>query len=178
MEQLNHPGVRSKIELVHPGETMGKKSKSRKLAEAFGRAEQVAALPYRLRDEGLEFLVITSRRRKRLIVPKGWPMQGKENSAAAAIEADEEAGVKGVIAASPVGSFKYLKDVGPRAVPVIAAVFPLQVKKVKSRWKERKERKRMWLSADEAVARLDDGELSDLVKRYAEAFSREPSKAD
>jgi hypothetical protein len=36
----------------------------------------------------------------------------------------------------------------------------------------------MWLSADEAVARLDDGELSDLVKRYAEAFSREPSKAD
>jgi 8-oxo-dGTP pyrophosphatase MutT (NUDIX family) len=109
MEQLNHPGVRSKIELVHPGETMGKKSKSRKLAEAFGRAEQVAALPYRLRDEGLEFLVITSRRRKRLIVPKGWPMQGKENSAAAAIEADEEAGVKGVIAASPVGSFNYLK---------------------------------------------------------------------
>jgi 8-oxo-dGTP pyrophosphatase MutT (NUDIX family) len=79
-------------------------------------------------------------------------MPGKQDATAAAIEADEEAGVKGKIAASPVGSFAYVKNVGSRAVPVIAAVFPLHVKRAKSRWKERKDRKRKWLSADEAAA--------------------------
>jgi hypothetical protein len=42
------------------------------------------------------------------------------------------------------------------------------VKKVKSDWKERKDRKRKWLTADEAGAELDDSGLRALVQRYAD----------
>ena len=104
---------------------MSKKSRLKKLAARLGKLEQVAALPYRMGEQGLEFLVITSRRTKRLIVPKGWPMPGKHDAAAAAIEADEEAGVKGRIDPRPFGSFEYLKEVGSKPIPVEAASFPL-----------------------------------------------------
>lgn len=70
-------------------------------------------------------------------------MTGKEDSTAAGIEANEEAGVKGNIATSPVGSFEYFKDVS---------------------------------SHDEAAAKLDDGGLRDLVKKYADSFRRSSPK--
>ena len=47
---------------------------------------QVAALPYRVTDAGLEILLITSRRTHRWIVPKGWPAKGSTPSADAAIK--------------------------------------------------------------------------------------------
>ena len=150
---------------------MSKKSRLKKLAARLGKLEQVAALPYRMGEQGLEFLVITSRRTKRLIVPKGWPMPGKHHAAAAAVEADEEAGVKGRIDHEPFGSFEYLKEVGSKPIPVEACVFPLRVKKVKSTWKECRQRKRKWLPAEEAAARLDDSGLRLLVRRYAERVS-------
>ena len=56
---------------------------------------QYAALPYRETASGLEFLLITTRRTRRWIVPKGWPMDGHAPHAAAAREALEEAGVSG-----------------------------------------------------------------------------------
>lgn len=38
-----------------------------------GRMPQVAALPYRIGDDGqVEILLITTRRTKRYIFPKGW----------------------------------------------------------------------------------------------------------
>jgi 8-oxo-dGTP pyrophosphatase MutT (NUDIX family) len=151
---------------------MGKKSKFRKMAARFGMVKQVAALPYRIRDEGIEFLVITSRRRKRLIVPKGWPMRGKPDAAAAAIEADEEAGVKGRVKSDPLGSFEYVKDIGSDAVRVTTAVFPLRVKKIKADWKERTERKRKWLSAEDAAAQLFDDGLAGIVRYYATSVRR------
>jgi hypothetical protein len=46
-----------------------------------GFVPQVAALPYRIRDDGqVEILLITTRRTKRYIIPKGWRM--KERSSA------------------------------------------------------------------------------------------------
>lgn len=143
---------------------MKKKSKLIKQARKEGVLQQVAALPYRLRNNGdIDFLVITSRRTKRLIVPKGWPMNGKPDCVAAAIEAHEEAGVRGRIGGEPIGSFSYIKDLDDVSVPVTASVYPLRVKKVKSRWKESDSRKRKWMSADKAAAMLSDRGLAQLV---------------
>lgn len=143
---------------------MKKKDRLIKKAQRDGCLQQVAALPYRITDRGgIDVLVVTSRRTKRLIVPKGWPMPGKADCTAAAIEADEEAGVKGRIGDEPIGSFSYMKDLGSDAVRVTAHVFPLKVKKVKAHWKECKARKRKWLPAKKAAAKLDDRELGDLV---------------
>ena len=49
--------------------------------------QQVAVLPWRLKENGLEILLVSSRDTGRWIIPKGWPMTGRKNSAAAAIEA-------------------------------------------------------------------------------------------
>lgn len=144
------------------------KKKNRLIAQARkeGGLLQVAALPYRYRDNGkIDFLVITSRRTKRLIVPKGWPIDGKPDCVAAAIEAHEEAGVRGNIGNEPIGSFSYMKDLDDVSVPVTASVFPLRVKKVKSRWKEGASRKRKWMSAAKAAALLSDRELAEIVTR-------------
>jgi hypothetical protein len=37
--------------------------------------KQLAALPYRMRDDDLEILQITTRKKRRWSVPKGWPMK-------------------------------------------------------------------------------------------------------
>ena len=46
---------------------------------------QYAALPYRVSGGVLEILLITSRRTRRWIVPKGWPVEGLEPAQCAAM---------------------------------------------------------------------------------------------
>src|SRR5262245_6003483 len=48
-------------------------------------------------------------RRRRWIIPKGWPKKGKSPYHSAAREAFEEAGVVGAVAKRSVGSFSYEK---------------------------------------------------------------------
>ena len=56
---------------------------------------QYAALPYRVVGGVPQILLITSRRTRRWIVPKGWPVDGLHPRDCAAMEALEEAGVCG-----------------------------------------------------------------------------------
>jgi 8-oxo-dGTP pyrophosphatase MutT (NUDIX family) len=149
---------------------MSKKSRLKKLAVRDGKLEQVAALPFRRGKGGVEILVVTSRRTKRLIIPKGWPMHGISNARAAQIEADEEAGVKGFIGILPLGTFDYVKVIGSKGITVTASVYPLEVEKVKSSWKERKQRKRKWLSVKNAAERLDDAGLRSLIESHGSAL--------
>jgi len=151
---------------MHGQEKMKKKkNKLIEQARKSGGLQQVAALPYRHREDGnVDYLVITSRRTHRLIIPKGWPMKGKADRIAAAIEARQEAGVRGTVGERPIGSFSYVKQMEEMDIPVTAHVFPLEVKKLKSRWKEADCRKRRWVSAAEAAALLSDRELADLVQ--------------
>jgi 8-oxo-dGTP pyrophosphatase MutT (NUDIX family) len=152
------------------GHFMGKKSKLRKIAARLGKLDQVAALPYRAGKKGLEILVVTSRRTKRLIIPKGWSMPGLLDARAAAIEANEEAGVKGTVSRRPIGSFEYIKEIGSRGILIRAEVFPLEVRKVKSSWKEQKQRKRKWLPLDQAIIELDDAGLKKLIDQNRAAI--------
>lgn len=155
-----------------------KKEKLIEQARKQGALQQVAALPYRYRSNGkIDFLVITSRRTKRLIVPKGWQVDGKPDCVAAAIEAHEEAGVRGNIGDQPIGSFSYMKAFDDISLPVTASVFPLKVKKVKSRWKEDASRKRKWMSAAKAAALLSDRGLAQLVTQAAEMLDRRSAVA-
>ena len=62
-------------------------------AKKTGLRTQFAALCYRLRKGKPEVLLVTSRRSKRWIIPKGWPQNGMLPAQSAAIEALEEAGV-------------------------------------------------------------------------------------
>ena len=70
---------------------------------------QYAALPWRRSSRGVEVLIITSRRTRRWILPKGWPLAKLSSAETAAAEAREEAGVKGRVRTRPLGSFSYDK---------------------------------------------------------------------
>jgi 8-oxo-dGTP pyrophosphatase MutT (NUDIX family) len=123
------------------------------------RTQQVAALPWRKNQTGLEVLLVTTRTSKRWVIPKGWPMNGKSDPEAAAIEAYEEAGVQGEISATSCGHYGYskLSDRGKmRALDV--TVYPLQVKKELDEWPEQSERERRWVSlADAAKLAVEPG---------------------
>ncbi|AGI73141.1 NUDIX hydrolase-like protein [Octadecabacter arcticus 238] len=127
---------------------------------------QFAALCYRIKNEKVQFCLVTSRRSGRWIVPKGWPMNGQTPMDAAATEAFEEAGVRGKIEPRPIGVFSYYKVHSKNELPCIAVVYPLKVKNVLRTWPEHKERNRKWLSRKKAAALVDDAELSQIIMRF------------
>jgi 8-oxo-dGTP pyrophosphatase MutT (NUDIX family) len=125
---------------------------------------QVAALPLRWDGDKLRVLLITSRETRRWVMPKGWPMNGRKSWQAAEIEALEEAGVTGRISQEPIGTYSYHKvlDDGSK-VPVKVQLFPLYVRKLRRRWKERRERKRHWFSIKGAAKAVNEPDLEALL---------------
>ncbi|WP_161556174.1 NUDIX hydrolase [Mangrovicoccus ximenensis] len=141
--------------------------------------EQIAALPIRTdAKRGTRVLLVTSRDTGRWVVPKGWPMDGKKPWAAAKIEALEEAGALGSIRDEPLGSYFYEKqrDDGP-ALPCRVTVYPMIFTKLKKRWKERKQRKRRWVSARQAARMVNEPELKDIFRAMADCTPLPGSKA-
>jgi 8-oxo-dGTP pyrophosphatase MutT (NUDIX family) len=128
---------------------------------------QVAALPWRQTEAGLEIMLVTSRETRRWVTPKGGRMVGKTDAEAAAQEALEEAGIEGVIGHEPVGTFRYLKILKRRAPRwCVVAVYPLEVRVQHDDWQERAERERVWVSRDEAVRRVDEPDLKALISTF------------
>lgn len=128
--------------------------------------QQVGVLPWRIRkDGGTKIMLITSRRRGRWIVPKGWPMQGHTPLAAASREAFEEAGIIGDMSSAPVTSYRYMKflDDGSQ-VACRVAVFGMKVRGTLSHWREKGQRQRRWFSLEAAADKLDDVELAMFVR--------------
>jgi len=128
---------------------------------------QFGALCYRVRKKKVEILLITSRTSKRWIVPKGWPMDGKTPAECAAIEAWEEAGVKGVSDGRCIGIFSYSKatnDLGE--LPCVAMVFAIDVQSLADNYPEAKERDRIWVSRKKAAKLVDEPELSRIVRDF------------
>jgi 8-oxo-dGTP pyrophosphatase MutT (NUDIX family) len=75
--------------------------------------QQVAALPVVVGDDGIaRVLLLTSRKTKRWVIPKGWPMKGLKPHEAAAQEAFEEAGLSGKIGKKRIGRYTYFKRRG------------------------------------------------------------------
>lgn len=129
---------------------------------------QVAALPYRIAESGeLKVLLITSRGTKRFVIPKGWQMDGLKDSEAAAQEAREEAGIKGKIHEKPIGEYQYWKRLRTAFVPITVAVYPLEVTGSMPRWREAKERRRGWVSWEQAKVLVDEPELVTLIDAFA-----------
>lgn len=127
---------------------------------------QVAALPLRLSSEGhLELLLVTSRETRRWIVPKGWPMKGVKDHKAAAIEAREEAGVRGVALRTEIGRYSYWRRTGRdfRLTEVVA--FALRVEARLTKWKEQGQRETRWAGLLDAADLVADPELSTLIVR-------------
>src|SRR5688572_23135376 len=113
---------------------------------------QVAALPVRRNPDGsYSVMLVTSRKTRRWIIPKGWPQPQQEDHAAAAQEALEEAGVLGTSYAESVGSYVYQKRRRTGAIAVRVRVYLLAVTEELADWPERQKRERAWLTPAEAA---------------------------
>ena len=126
---------------------------------------QVGALPYRLTNGEAEILLVTSRGTAQWIIPKGWPMDGMSNAAAAAREAYEEAGIIGDADETPIGCFTYEKArKGEDTVsPFSVEVFLLRVDRQLTYWPEASQRSLAWVSPDQALTMISNQSLAELI---------------
>ena len=166
------PGCARLESITRPGdvpETFG----DREQPETLGRLRpdyyyvQSAVIPYRMREGAPEILLVSSRKKRRWVIPKG--IQEPELSAAesAAKEAWEEAGARGEVDPSPLGQYQYEKWGGVCTVDV----FPMRVSELvdDEHWEE-SHRDRKWVSPKAAAKLLKEPELRAMVERLGQSL--------
>src|SRR5437016_5559110 len=121
---------------------------------------QAAAIPV---QDG-KVCLVTSRSGKRWVVPKGIIDPGTTAGEIAVQEAWEEAGLVGVLRPEPVGSYLYEKYGRTHHV----TVFRMTVIQVADDWPERGLRERCWLGAAEALDRIEEPGLRELIRAAGE----------
>ena len=127
---------------------------------------QFGALCYRMQDEKLQILLVTSRGTGRWILPKGWPVDGATPAEAALQEAWEEAGVDGKVGGNSLGIYSYIKQDDGERLPCVVAMFPVEVRALKRKYPESSQRRRKWFSRKKAAALLEEPELRQMVLNF------------
>ena len=91
-------------------------------------------------------------------------MKGRKPYQAAAIEAWEEAGVRGKVRKKPVGRYTYLKELEDGDVaPCIVDVFEISVTEICKDFKEQGQRELHWVTPDEAARLVREVELKSML---------------
>lgn len=111
---------------------------------------QACAIPYRLGAGGIEVCIVTSRRKRRWVFPKGIVEAGETPVEAALKEAREEAGLRGRIVSEPLGTYERRKW----GASFVVTCYLMHVDREQLTWRESSIRERVWIPLDEAHARL------------------------
>jgi 8-oxo-dGTP pyrophosphatase MutT (NUDIX family) len=137
---------------------------------------QVGALPIRFRNGKPEVLLLTSRESRRWVIPKGWPMKGRKDWAAAAREAQEEAGVIGKTHKKPIGGFLYFKRRAAHFDLCRVEVYVLLFGKQLSAFREKGQRQARWFSLEEAAENVQEPGLAALLGEFDARRFLKPSR--
>ena len=132
------------------------------MAEEFD-FKQSAIIPYSIKDDELLILLITSIRKKKWIVPKGFIEFNLSAFESAKKEAFEEAGVIGTNETIELGSFT-IKKYGGRTNIV---VYSMEVEKFKDDYPEKNLRKRKWYTVEEAIETISIPEVVKMIESLA-----------
>ena len=124
---------------------------------------QSAIIPYRLEEGKLEILLITSIRKKKWIIPKGFIEFNLSAFESAKKEAFEEAGVIGTNETIELGSFTIKKYGGLTNI----VVYSMEVEKFKDDYPEKNLRKRKWYSVEEAIETISIPEVIKMIESLA-----------
>ena len=128
---------------------------------------QVAALCYRLTDDGPEILLLTTRGGGKWILPKGWPKAEIGAAESALLEAFEEAGIRGRVIGDSIGQYHYTKSSKKGAkLDCVAVVYEVLLTEIVDDFPEKGERKMAWLSPEKAAKRVDNSELADILRAF------------
>jgi 8-oxo-dGTP pyrophosphatase MutT (NUDIX family) len=121
-----------------------------------GLIRQAAVVPVR----NGQVCLVSSRSGKRWVVPKGCMEPGKTAAEIALQEAWEEAGLLGLLVPDPVGSYVYEKD----GLVCHVIVFVLNVTDQMEHYPESGMRQLVWLPVTQALSRIEDIGLRDIVR--------------
>jgi hypothetical protein len=128
---------------------------------------QVAALPFRKTSRGEhEVLLLTSRKAKRFILPKGWPAKELEDFQVAAQKAYEEAGVIGKTHRTPVGDYLHWMRPDDGVACIMVDVYALEVREQLRKWPQMKVRRSNWFSLSDASGIAYAPGLAELLKNF------------
>ena len=139
---------------------------------------QAAAIPFRVHPEGapdgakvgrVEVLLIRRRDGSKWGIPKGLVDPGCNHRQAAAIEAREEAGIKGDLSDDALGSFTYDKSGGT----CLVQVYSMKVTAVLPHWDEEAYRVRRWFEIREAAAQVARKPVGRLIAGLARTLTAE-----
>jgi len=130
---------------------------------------QAAVIPYRIRKQRVEVALVTTSSGDGWIVPKGSLDAGEKPRDAAIREAEEEAGLLGVVASKPVGRYERVTRRGRALVDV----YLMHVTDVLEHWLEEELRRRRWMRVPKAAACLGK-ELQELVQGLDETIEQRP----
>ncbi len=109
--------------------------------------QQAAVVPYRIRKERVEVALVTTSRGKGWIVPKGSVDDGERPRDTAIREAEEEAGLRGIVTRKPIGRYHHVKGNLHRRVDV----YLMRVTNVLENWLEDNVRRRRWMRISDAA---------------------------
>ncbi|MBZ0178730.1 MAG: NUDIX hydrolase [Melioribacteraceae bacterium] len=122
--------------------------------------QQSGVIPFRKNGTKIELLLITSRKKKSWIFPKGIIENKLSPQQSAAKEAIEEAGVMGKVFKKKVGKYYLQKWDGICEVKI----YLMEVDKILKSWQEEKIRNRKWVSVDAAKELIKNKQLQKIVK--------------
>jgi uncharacterized protein len=112
-------------------------------------------------------MLVTSRETKRWVLPKGNLITGLTPHAAAAHEAEEEAGVQGLACPTALGTYRYRKTKKSGAALMVEVdVFPIMITCELDEWEEQLVRERRWFALDDAANAVDEPDLQLLIRSF------------
>jgi len=129
---------------------------------------QSGVVPYRKKDNDLEVLLITSLKKKRWIIPKGYIEFNLTPFESAKKEAYEEAGIIGSNETVELGALKIEKTIGVCWMKI----FSMEVTEMLEDYPEKNQRKREWFSVKEAAENIGIPEISNLILKLKEKVEK------
>ncbi|HSL89881.1 MAG TPA: NUDIX hydrolase [Ignavibacteriaceae bacterium] len=128
---------------------------------------QSCVIPYRVNSGKIEVLLITSLRKKKWIVPKGFVEFNLSAFESAKKEAYEEAGVLGANETTELGEFRIEKGAGL----TIVKVYSMEVTEELDSYPEMNMRKRKWYALENAVEKLEMPQLKTYLNKLNKIVS-------
>jgi phosphohistidine phosphatase len=126
---------------------------------------QSGVIPYRLRKGSIQILLITSRKARCWIIPKGIIEHDYSARNSAAKEALEEAGVKGSVHRKLLGIYRHRKF----GQTCTVKVYPMRVTRIYKVWEEA-DRDREWVSLEKALKLVSNDGLKRVIKKLPETI--------
>ena len=129
--------------------------------------KQAAAFCFKTKNGKKNILIVTARRTRQWILPKGWLEKDMSEEDLAALEAHEEAGVvTHPDKIKKLGSYRYKKRVSnKKTVPVNVNVYSMPIHRLSRKFKEKYQRKRKWVTIKKAIKMVSEKNLEKFLRK-------------